>query len=295
MPVSVFVVGMAAATLPTGWISARYGRRAAFIAGSGCGVLMGVLAAIAVVAASFWLFCLATFFAGAYAAVTQSYRFAAADTASDAFKPKAISWVMAGGVLAGFIGPQLVQHTMDLWPPYTFALSYAAQALVALAAMAIVAQVKIPLPPRPVAGQGRTLGQIAAQPKFIAAVVCGVVSYGLMNLVMTSAPLAMKMCGHAIADSNLAIQWHVVAMFAPGFFTGSLISRFGAPAVIAAGLALTAAAGVVDIAGTTVPHFWLGLILLGVGWNFGSWALPPWSRRRPRPRSATGFRPSTTS
>lgn len=269
VPVSVFVVGMAAATLPTGAIAARYGRRVAFIAGTGCGVLMGVLAALAVLAGSFWLFCVATFFAGCYAAVTQSYRFAAADTASDAFKPKAISWVMAGGVLAGVIGPQLVQHTMDLYPPYTFAVSYAAQALVALVAMAVVAQVDIPKPPPRVAGDGRPLMTIAAQPRFIAAVVCGVVSYGLMNLVMTSAPLAMKMCGHSISDSNLAIQWHVIAMFAPGFFTGTLISRFGSPAVIAAGLALLVGAGIVDMAGTTVAHFWVGLILLGVGWNFG--------------------------
>ena len=269
VPVSVFVVGMAAATLPTGAIAARFGRRVAFIAGTACGVAMGVLAALAVLAGSFWLFCVATFFAGCYAAVTQSYRFAAADTASDAFKPKAISWVMAGGVLAGVIGPQLVQHTMDLYPPYTFAASYGAQALVALVAMTVVSRVDIPTPPKRVAGDGRPLMTIAAQPRFIAAVVCGVVSYGLMNLVMTSAPLAMKMCGHSITDSNLAIQWHVIAMFAPGFFTGSLISRFGAPAVIAAGLVLLVGAGIVDMAGTTVPHFWLGLILLGVGWNFG--------------------------
>ncbi len=269
LPVSIFVVGMAAATLPTGAIAARYGRRVAFITGTACGALMGVLAALAVLAASFWLFCLATFFAGYYAAVTQSYRFAAADTASDAFKPKAISWVMAGGVLAGVIGPQLVQHTMDLYPPYTFAVSYVAQALVALVAMAVVAQVDIPTPPPRKAGEGRPLMQIAAQPRFIAAVICGVVSYGLMNLVMTAAPLAMKMCGHTISDSNLAIQWHVIAMFAPGFVTGSLISRFGAPAIIAAGLVLLVGAGIVDMAGTTVPHFWIGLILLGVGWNFG--------------------------
>lgn len=269
VPVSIFVVGMAAATLPTGAIAARFGRRVAFIAGTACGVTMGVLAALAVLAGSFWLFCVATFFAGCYAAVTQSYRFAAADTASDAFKPKAISWVMAGGVLAGVIGPQLVQHTMDLYPPYTFAASYGAQALVALVAMAVVSKVDIPTPPPRVAGDGRPLMTIAAQPRFIAAVVCGVVSYGLMNLVMTSAPLAMKMCGHSISDSNLAIQWHVIAMFAPGFFTGSLISRFGSPAVIAAGLVLLVGAGIVDMAGTTVPHFWIGLILLGVGWNFG--------------------------
>lgn len=270
LPITVFVVGMAVATLPTGMIARRWGRRPAFMIGAACGMAMGLLGCLAVLWGSFALFTVATFFGGLYAAVTQSYRFAAADTASASFKPKAISWVMAGGVMAGVIGPQLVQATMNLWPPYLFAASYLAQAAVALVAMAVLSFVKIPKPP-PVGlvGTGRPLHLILLKPSFATAMICGLVSYALMNLVMTSAPLAMKMCGHSISDSNLAIQWHVIAMYAPSFFTGTLIARFGVAPVIAAGLLLLAGAGVVDLLGTSVAHFWTGMILLGLGWNLG--------------------------
>lgn len=267
-PVSVFVVGMAAATLPAGMIARRYGRRASFMVGSGFGAICGFLAMMAVLRGSFPLMLLATFCGGLYAAVAQSFRFAAADTASPAFRPKAISWVMAGGIFAGVLGPQLVTHTMNLWQPYLFAASYLAQGLVALIAMGILSQVDIPPPPRAQTG-GRPLLEIIGQQRFIVAALCGVVSYSLMNLVMTSAPLAMKMCGHDLKDSNLAIQWHVIAMYGPSFFTGSLITRFGASRVVAAGLAITALAAVTGLSGITVWHFWIALILLGVGWNFG--------------------------
>jgi MFS family permease len=267
-PVSVFVVGMAAATLPAGMIAQRYGRRASFIIGSGFGALCGLLAMLAVLRGSFGLMLVATFCGGLYAAVAQSFRFAAADTASPAFRPKAISWVMAGGVFAGVLGPQLVTLTMDLWQPYLFAASYLAQAVVALIAMAILSQVDIPVPPKATSG-GRPLLEIISKQGFIVAAVCGVVTYSLMNLVMTAAPLAMKICGHALTDSNLAIQWHVIAMYGPSFFTGSLIARFGTARMVAAGLLITAAAGLVALAGITVWHFWIALILLGIGWNFG--------------------------
>ena len=267
-PVSMFVVGMAAGTLPNGWISRHYGRRVAMMTGTVMGMLIGLFAMLAVIYQSFSLYCVATFFGGLYASVAQSYRFAAADTASDAFKPSAISWVMAGGVFAGVLGPQLVNMTMNL-SVHLFAASYAAQIVVAIIAFFVVSRVDIP---KPVVGKGtggRPLGEIIAQPKFIAAALCGVTSYALMNLIMTSAPLAMRMCGHSLTDSNNAIQWHVLAMYGPSFFTGNLINRFGTSRVIAAGLLLLAAAAVVDIAGLTVWHFWIGLILLGVGWNFG--------------------------
>ncbi|GGH17484.1 MFS transporter [Alsobacter metallidurans] len=271
VPISIFVLGMASGTLPVGAIARRYGRRAAFMTGAGAGALTGLLACLAILQGSFALFSLATFFGGFYAAVAQSFRFAAADTASPGFRPRAISYVMAGGVVAGVFGPQLIQFTMDVWPPYVFAASYLAQAVVALVAMAVLSRVRIPLPPRgPNAGGGaRPLAMIIRQPRFIVAALCGVISYALMNLVMTSAPLAMRMCGHPLSDSNLAIQWHVIAMYGPSFFTGSLIARFGAPRVIATGLVLLIGAGIVDIAGVTVAHFWSGLILLGLGWNFG--------------------------
>ncbi len=259
VPVSIYVVGLAVGTLPTGTIARLYGRRVAFIIGSGCGALCGLLGMIAILYASFTLFCIATFFGGLYGAVAQSYRFAAADGASVAYRPKAVSWVMAGGVFAGVLGPQLVQWTMDIWQPYLFAFSFLMQAVIALVAMALLSRVNAPKPPPASQAGGRPLLQIVRQPVFIAAAVCGVVSYAMMNLVMTSAPLAMRMCGLPLSDSNFGLQWHIVAMYGPSFFTGSLIARFGAPAVIALGLALEAVAAIIGLSGETSMHFWAGL------------------------------------
>ncbi|SEI17385.1 MFS transporter [Tardiphaga sp. OK245] len=269
VPISVYVVGLACGTLPVGMISRAYGRRVAFIIGSGAGAICGLLGAIAILKASFALFCCATFFGGFYGAVAQSYRFAAADGASPSYRPKAVSWVMAGGVFAGVLGPQLVQWTMDIWSPYLFAASFAAQAVVALIAMALLSTVDAPKPAPADMHGGRPLLEIVRQPRFIAAAICGVVSYSMMNLVMTSAPLAMKLCGLTLSDSNFGLQWHIVAMYGPSFFTGSLIARFGASKVVAAGLALEAIAAVIGIAGISAMHFWVCLVVLGIGWNFG--------------------------
>jgi MFS family permease len=268
VPLSMFVVGLATGTLPTGAISRTYGRRIAFMIGTVCGVLTGLLAAFAILRGSFVLFCCATFLGGLYGAVSQSYRFAAADGASAAYRPKAVSWVMAGGVFAGVLGPQLVQWTMDIWPPYLFACSFVAQAVVAVVAMVVLSGVDAPKPAPADLHGGRPLFTIARQPRFIAAALCGVISYPMMNLVMTSAPLAMKMCGLSVSDSNFGIQWHIVAMYGPSFFTGSLIARFGAPKIVASGLALEAVAAGIGLSGITAMHFWATLIVLGVGWNF---------------------------
>ena len=269
VPISMYVAGLAGGTLPTGMISRAYGRRVAFVIGTACGTLTGLLGALAILRGSFALFCFATFLGGLYGAVSQSYRFAAADDVSAAFRPKAVSWVMAGGVFAGVLGPQLVQWTMDIWSPYLFAFSFIAQAAVALAAMAILAGVDAPRPAPADLHRGRPLLEIVRQPRFIAAALCGVIAYPTMNLVMTSAPLAMKMCGLSLSDSNFGIQWHIVAMYGPSFFTGSLIARFGAPKVVAAGLVLEAIAAIIGLSGITAMHFWITLIVLGVGWNFG--------------------------
>jgi predicted MFS family arabinose efflux permease len=156
---------------------------------------------------------------------------------------------------------------MDIWPPYLFAFSFLVQAAVALVAMAILAGVDAPKPAPADLHGGRPLLQIVRQPRFIAAALCGVISYPMMNLVMTSAPLAMKLCGLSVSDSNFGIQWHIVAMYGPSFFTGSLIARFGAPKVVAAGLLLEAAAATIGLSGITALHFWATLIVLGVGWN----------------------------
>ncbi len=268
VPLSMYVVGIAAGTLPTGAISRVYGRRFAFIIGTGCGVLTGLLGAYSILHASFALFCCATFLGGLYGSVSQSYRFAAADGASAGYRPKAVSWVMAGGVFAGVLGPQLVQWTMDIWLPYLFAFSFVVQAAVALLAMAVLSGVDAPKPAPSDLHGGRPLLTIVRQPRFIAAALCGVVSYPMMNLVMTSAPLAMKMCGLSVSDSNFGIQWHIVAMYGPSFFTGSLIARFGAPRIVALGLALEAVAATIGLSGITALHFWATLIVLGVGWNF---------------------------
>lgn len=269
VPVSIFVVGSAVATLPQGWVAREYGRRAAFMIGTGCGILTGLVGSLAMFWGSFALLCVATFLGGIYAAVAASYRFAATDGAPGPFRPKAISWVMTGGVFAGILGPQMVQWTMNIWPPYLFSASYLAQAFIAFCAMMVLSGVDLPKPAAADLKAGRPLMEIVSKPAFITAALCGVVAYGLMNLVMTSAPLAMKMCGLTLEDSNLGIQWHVLAMFAPSFFTGSLIARYGAKQIVAVGMVLLALSAVAGLAGLSVWHFWVGLVLLGVGWNFG--------------------------
>jgi predicted MFS family arabinose efflux permease len=269
LPITVFVVGMAACTLPAGGIAQRYGRRAAFLAGTGCGILVGLLAALAIVISSFWLFCAATFFGGAYAAVVLSFRFAAADCVPAGRQARALSLVMAGGVFAGVIGPQLVTATMRLWMPHMFAATFLAQAAVAALSALVLVGVRLPKPTAAERAGGRPLGIIVRQPLFLIAVTCGVVSYLLMNFLMTAAPLAMHICGLPQEASNLGLQWHVIAMYAPSFFTGRLITRFGAPIIVLAGLTLIGVSAAVGLAGVDVAHFWITLILLGAGWNFG--------------------------
>ncbi|MFK4073699.1 MFS transporter [Ectopseudomonas khazarica] len=269
LPISIFVVGMAACIFPMGALARRYGRRAAFLAGTGAGVLTGLAAMLAVILGSFWLFCLATFLGGSYAAVVLSFRFAAADGVAPERRAHALSLVMAGGVAAGVVGPQLVTWTMDLWPPYLFAATFLVQAAVAAISALILLGVKLPMPTAAEIAGGRSLGSIARQPRFIAAVICGSVSYMLMNFLMTAAPLAMHYCGHSQASANLGLQWHVIAMYAPSFFTGHLITRFGAIRVATFGLALTGLSVAVGLIGIEVVHFHWSLILLGLGWNFG--------------------------
>lgn len=219
---------------------------------------------------SFWLYCLATFFGGAYTAVVLSFRFAAADGVEAAKKARALSFVMGGGVVAGIVGAQLVTHTMHLWSSYMFAATYIAQAAVAALSALVLMGIKLPMPTvEEVTGGGRPLSLIIRQPLFITAVICGAVSYSLMNFLMTAAPLAMKMGGHSQESSNLGLQWHVIAMYAPSFFTGRLIARYGVGNIVMFGLLLTGLSIVVGLMGGELFHFWTSLILLGVGWNFG--------------------------
>ena len=267
LPITAMVMGMWLGTLPVGALARRFGRRFALQTGSAFGILSGLISYSAVMNGQFWLLLVGTFCGGLYAAAHQSYRFAAADTASEAYRPKVVSWVLAGGVFAAVIGPQLVIFTKDLLSPHLFAASYLGQSACALAAAAVLQFVKVP----PVAvvrhDNARPLGEIIRAPRFIVAVACGMASYGMMNMLMTSAPLAMVGCGHSVTDAALGIQWHVLAMYAPSFVTGSLIARFGVERITGVGLALIAATAVVGIAGITVAHFWTNLVLLGLGWN----------------------------
>lgn len=268
LPVSALNIGLAAGTIPAAMLMRRFGRREGYLLGAMIGVGAGLAAAAGVVLSSFALFCAGTFLGGLYAAFVQSYRFAAADSASGAFKARAISWVMAGGLAAGVIGPQTVIWTRDLVPGAMFAGGFLGQAALALLSIAVVASLR----PAPMivasTGGGRPLGEIVRQPRFLVAVTAGLVSYGLMSFVMTAAPIAMVGCGHSIGAAALGIQWHVLAMFGPSFFTGRLIERFGKEAVTATGLVLIALAALVGLAGLTVAHFWTALVLLGLGWNF---------------------------
>ncbi len=238
---SMLVVGVWLGTLPMGLLAARYGRRFALQCGTAAGILSGLISCAAVLQGSFAMFCLGAFCGGFYAAGHQSYRFAATDTASDSFRPKAISWVLTGGVAAAFIGANLIIATKDLWPPYLFAATYVAQSVLALLAGLTLTLLKFPkMAPKSKAGPtGRPLLVIARTPRFITAVICGVAAYALMNLMMTSAPLAMVDCGHSIGNAMLGTQWHMLGMFAPSFFTGGLILRFGVERIVLTGLALT--------------------------------------------------------
>ncbi len=268
LPVTAMVFGMWFGTLPVGYLARRYSRRFALQTGSFFGVISGLISFTATMTGSFPLLLVGTFCGGLYAAAHQSYRFAAADTASEAFRAKAVSWVLAGGVFAAIIGPQLVILTKDMLSPHLFAASFLGQSVCALLAAGVLALVRIPQLPTKSAEPVRSLLHITLTPQFIVALACGVVSYAMMNMVMTSAPLAMIDCGHSVADSSLGIQWHVLAMYAPSFFTGRFIVRYGVERVTAVGLALLVLAGAVGIAGTSVAHFWTNLVLLGLGWNF---------------------------
>jgi len=269
LPISIFVLGMWMGTLPMGVLARRFGRRNALQIGTVCGVLTGLICCVAVLQGSFLLFNIGAVFSGLYASGHQSYRFAAADTASEEFRARAISWVLVGGIFAGVVGAQLVIATQNLWPPYLFAATYIGQSALALIAGEVLMFVNIPKPPpRSVVGDGRPLLEIAREPRFIVAVVCGVAAYSMMNLVMTSAPLAMVMCNHSVTDATLGLQWHVLGMYAPSFFTGALIARFGLERVTGLGFALIIVAAAIGTAGISLWHFWIGLALLGVGWNF---------------------------
>jgi MFS family permease len=272
VPVSLLQLGIASGTIPAALVMRRLGRRGGYLIGSTIGMVAGSIAATGAALGSFALFCIGTFLAGFYSAYVQSYRFAATDAASPAFRARAISWVMAGGVIAGIVGPQTVIWTRDMVPGSPFAGGFLGQAGLALLSFGVLACLRPSpaAPSGPGANTGRPLRQIFLQPRFLLAVTAGLVTFGLMSFVMTAAPLAMVgECGHSLGAATLGIQWHILAMYGPSFFTGRLIDRFGREWVVIAGLLLIATAAAVGLAGTTVAHFWTALIVLGLGWNLG--------------------------
>ena len=269
VPISTMVLGIWIGTLPVGLLAKAFGRRFALQTGSVFGMLSGLVSYTAVLHGSFALLLLGTFCGGLYAAAHQSYRFAAADTASPQFRPKAVSWVLAGGVFAAIIGSQLVIFTKDLIPASLFAATFLGQSVCAALAAGVLVFVKIPRPRVSHSfAHGRPLFEIVRQPRFIVAAACGMASYAMMNMVMTSAPLAMVMCNHSVNEAAFGIQWHVIGMYAPSFMTGALILRFGVRRMMALGLTMIVGAAAMGLAGIALWNFWIGLAVLGVGWNF---------------------------
>jgi MFS family permease len=269
LPVTGYVLGSALTTLPVSLLMKRYGRRAGFTLGALCAILGSVLCASAVYIANFWMLCAGTLVLGVYFAAGQYYRFAAADVAPPGFRSKAISLVLAGGIIGGFLGPQTSNLTKDLFARHMYAGAYLSLVGFALLAIVILRWLDIPRPSAAdQAAAGRPISVIARQPTFIVAVLCGMVGYGVMNLLMTATPLAMLACEHAFSDAAFVIQWHLVGMFIPSFFTGHLIQRFGVTRVILTGVVLNIVCVSIALGGVTISHFWLALTLLGVGWNF---------------------------
>ena len=268
LPVSAAVVGMVTATIPASLLMKRLGRRGGFLIGASIGAVGGALAAYAIVIQAFVPLVSGTFLAGIAGGFAQYYRFAAADIASEETRGRAISLVLAGGVVAAVAGPHLVTLTIDMLA-YTFVASYLVVAALPILSMGLLTFLDIPmLDPGTIREPGRPLHRIARQPTFIVAVLGGTVGYSTMSLIMTSTPLAMVGCGFGVADAASVIQWHVLAMFAPSFFTGSLIKRFGVLNVMLAGMVLLFACVAVDLAGVDFLNFAVGLAILGLGWNF---------------------------
>ncbi len=272
-PVTGYNIGVALSALPAAMLMARIGRRLGFISGAVVGIVGTLLSSFAIVQGNFFLFCVGMLLSGAGGAFTQQYRFAAADQGTADFKPKAISWVLAGGIFAAVIGPQTAIYFRNLFSPIEFAGAYFAGAFLLFAGIIALSFLRFDKPmstaDRKAADTGRPLTEILAQPRFIVSVLCAVGSYALMSFVMTGAPLAMKLCGFDPDVSTQGIMLHVLAMFGPSFFTGNLIARFGKEKIVATGMVILAACAVVALMGISLAHFYIALILLGIGWNFG--------------------------
>lgn len=267
LPMAVQMTAVMAASIPAAVIFSRFGRRAGFMVGAGVSILGSLTFALGVWWQDFLVYCLGAVFAGVGWGIAQHYRFAAAEAATPAFRPRAIALVMAGPILAAVFGPEIVKHSYQLFAPYLFLGTYLILMLLPVAALALLTGLELPPPPPP-QKVATPLGEIIRRPAFVTAAMAGLVAYGTMNLAMTATPLEMMLCGFSVAASATVIQAHAIAMFAPGFVTGRIIAAQGARPVIVAGAGLTAASVAVALMGVTFWHFVVGLVLLGVGWNF---------------------------
>lgn len=269
LPLTAYIVGAALTTMPASLLMRRLGRRAGFALGAAFGIVGALICAWAAFAHDFWLLCAGALVFGVYNATGQYYRFAAADSASVDFKSKAISLVLAGGIVGGILGPETSKISKDFFVQAAFAGSYLSLGVFCLLAIGLMALIDIP--PLTVAERkesGRPLTAIARQPAFLVAVLSAIVGYGVMNLLMTATPLAMVACQHPFSDAAFVIQWHVIAMFAPSFVTGTLIKRYGVINVMLAGVVLNLGCVAVALTGLEVAHFWAAMVLVGIGWNF---------------------------
>ena len=269
LPFSLITVMTASTTIPASFLMARLGRRAGFVLGALIGGSGGAISTIAIFRQSFVAFCIGNTLMGCFQAVAQYYRFAAADAAEPAFKSRAVSWVMAGGVAAALLGPGIAGFSKDLFAPAGFAGSYLAISVLAALSILLLGFLAIPAPATHAgAGGGRPLAAIARQPAFIAAVANGVLGYATMVFVMSATPLAAVACGLTSNDAIGIIRMHLIGMFAPSFVTGGLIARFGVTRILLTGAGMLLASAIVGLSGITIYHFWAALALLGVGWNF---------------------------
>lgn len=268
LPVMGYVVGAALFTGPVAWTQAHLGRARSFQLGLAVAAGSALLCAFAAHERNFWLLCGATVLAGYYSANGQLYRFASAELAAPQAREKAVSLVLAGGLIGAVLGPNLATRTREL-AAVPFVGAYLALAVVALLGLAVLAAMRFPpVPMHQVAASGRPIAEIMRQPRFIVAAGAGALGYGVMNLLMAATPLAMQQCGLPFADAAFVLEWHVIGMFAPGFFTGHLIKRFGALPVMGVGVALNLACIAIALSGVELHQFAVALFLLGVGWNF---------------------------
>ena len=269
LPVMGYVVGGALSTPLVARTQTRFGRKGSFQIGLLVALASALLAAFAAWTRQFWLLVAATVIAGYYSANGQLYRFAAAEVVAPSWREKAVSFVMAGGLLGAIVGPNLAAWTRTLLST-PFVGAYLALAVIAVIAMGVMTQVQFPPAPERKAGAaaGRPLGEIMRQPVFVVATLGAALGYGVMNLLMAATPLAMQVCGFEFGDTAQVLQWHVIGMFAPGFFTGHLIKRFGALPIMGVGVVLNAVCVAIALSGVELQQFLTALFLLGVGWNF---------------------------